>query len=623
MHMKYLQSLAISSFVGLVAGAAWAAGEGPAPVVSATGESEWPMYNKNYQGQRFSPLDQIDKTNVARLGEVCRGKVAEGGTLHAGPLVVNGLIIVTAGADTTAIDARNCTVRWKHTHVAEGPEMLPANRGAGHADGVVYRGTSDGRLLALDVKSGHLLWKVQAADSSKGEYISSAPLVWNGRILAGISLSEFGIRGRMTAYDIKDGHELWRFHTIPRGKEVGAETWKRAATAATGGGGLWTSYALDPEAGEVFLPVANPNPALDARYRPGSNLFTNSLVVLDAKTGQLKWWYQAVAGDFREWDLAAPPVLYDDANGRKVVAIAGKDGHVHLIDRATHKRIFKTSVSTRRNDNKPLTMGGLRFCPGILGGFQWNSPGLDPVRRNLYAGTVEWCAIAQYEPVKDVKAGQLAFGGRFGYDREGPTGRMTALDADTGEIQWQVKHDAPIVSAVLPTAGGVVFMGDLGGNLLAMDSDKGTELKRIQTGGSIAGGIVTYQLDGKQYIALTSGNVSRLTFGGVGAPSIVVLALDAQGAAPAAVTPEAPAAPVVGSGDALKGRMVYASNCSTCHGAKGEGGVGPALKGVHSRLGATQLVEWIKNPGSKMPKLFPSVLTERDVSDVTAFVSAF
>jgi alcohol dehydrogenase (cytochrome c) len=612
-------AFALAALLLLAQGAARAAGEGPAPVAAATGETEWPMYNKNYAGQRYSPLDQIDKLNVGRLAEVCRAKVADGGPLHAGPVVVGGLIVVTAGSDTTAVDARDCSVRWKHSHAAEGPEMLPANRGVGYADGVVYRGTSDGRLLALDAQTGALRWKVKAADSSRGEYISSAPLVWNGRIYAGISLSEFGIRGRMAAYDTKDGREVWRFHTIPRGKETGAETWQRGDTAATGGGGLWTSYALDPAAAEVFIPVANPGPALDAGYRPGRNLFTNSLVVLDANTGKLKWWYQAVAGDFREWDLAAPPVLYDDAQGRKVVAIAGKDGYVQLIDRRTHKRIFKTSISHRRNDTKPLTVQGLRFCPGILGGVQWNSPSLDPIRRNLYVGSVEWCTIAQREPVKEVKAGQLAFGGRFGYDKEGPAGRVTALDADSGEVQWQLEHDAPIVGASLPTAGGLMFVGDLGGNLLALDSDKGTELRRIQTGGSIAGGIVSYQIEGKQYIALTSGNISRLTFGGVGTPSIVVLALDAQkSAAPTAPPPAAAAS--ASPDDAGRGRKLYAANCSTCHGARGEGGVGPALQGVGARLGAARLAEWIKNPSAKMPRLYPAPLAERDVNDVSAFV---
>jgi len=580
------------------------------------------MYNKNYEGQRYSPLNQIDKLNVGRLGEVCRAKVADGGPLHAGPIVVNGLIIVTAGAETTAVDAGDCSIRWKHIHAAAARVGLPANRGVGYTDGVVYRGSADGHLFALDAMTGRLLWDVRAADTGIGEYISSAPLLWNGRLYAGIGFTEFGIRGRMMAYDSKDGHEVWRFYTIPRGTETGAQTWKHADTAATGGGGTWSSYALDPQAREVFIPVANPTPALYAAYRPGANLFTNSLVVLDADTGKLKWWYQAAAGDFHEYDLSAPPVLYEDSNGRRVVAITGKDGYVRLIDRNTHRRIFQTSVVERRNDSKPLSSRyGLRFCPGVLGGVQWNGVALDPTRRNLYVGAIEWCSTVQMHPISSVEPGRLAFGGHMVMDKSGPTGRITALDADSGDIQWQIVNTGGVVSALLPTAGGVVFVGDLSGNLLALDSDSGAELRRIPTGGAIAGGIVTYQVNGKQYIATTSGNISRLTFGGSGTPSVVVLALDANNPAHSALSTAGDASSV--TADAARGRTLFAADCSSCHGASGEGGIGPSLRRLGTRLDEKHVSDWIRNPSGKMPKLYPTPLTERDVIDISAFVVSF
>jgi glucose dehydrogenase len=211
-------------------------------------------------------------------------------------------------------------------------------------DGRVFRGTGDTRLVALDAATGKLLWKNIIGDPWLGESASAAPLAWQGVVYMGIAGSELGVRGRVMAYDAATGKELWRFNTIPMGNEVGAETWKRPESAKTGGGGVWGAMSVDATTGELFVPVGNPWPDIDLGYRPGNNLFTNSVVVLDARTGALKWWHQVSPADWQDLDLVAAPVLYRDSKVRDLVVIAGKDGYVTAVDRDTHKVVFRTPV---------------------------------------------------------------------------------------------------------------------------------------------------------------------------------------------------------------------------------------------------------------------------------------
>jgi glucose dehydrogenase len=207
----------------------------------------------------------------------------------------------------------------------------------------------------------------------------------------GVAGSESGVRGRVVALDAQTGRELWRFNTIPMGKETGAETWQRAGTAKTGGGGVWGAMSLDVTTGELFVPVGNPWPDIDKAYRPGANLFTNSIVALDARTGALRWWYQVSPGDWMDLDMVAPPVMYRGEGTQDLLVFGGKDGYVTAVDRDTRKSVFRTPVTTVITPPKDPPVAGAKMCPGYAGGVEWNGPALDRQNNQLITGAVDVC----------------------------------------------------------------------------------------------------------------------------------------------------------------------------------------------------------------------------------------
>ena len=393
-------------------------------------------------------------------------------------------------------------------------------------DGRVFRGTGDARLLALDAATGKLLWKDVIGATRLGESATAAPLAAGGTVYMGIGGSELGARGRVMAYDAQTGRELWRFDTVPDGSARRVpDTWKRPKSAKTGGGGVWGAMTLDVTTGELFVPVGNPWPDLDRAYRPGSNLFTDSMVVLDARTGALKWWYQVSPEDWQDLDLAAAPVLYRDAEVRDVLAFGGKDGHVRAIDRDTHQLMFSTPVTTFETARAGPTPEGVRICPGYAGGVEWNGPALDRLNNTLITGAVDACFIVKSGKTK-YSPNEASFGGTVAPD--GPvTGWVTALDSETGDVRWRYHAEKPVIAGVTPTAGGVTFTGDLAGNFLVFNSKTGELIHKAATGGALAGGVVTYEAAGRQYVAFASGNVSRTAFGALGLPSVVILSLQA------------------------------------------------------------------------------------------------
>jgi alcohol dehydrogenase (cytochrome c) len=635
-----------------------------AALSASAADGDWAMYNKDFQGQRYSPLDQINAGNVGRLKEVCRIKLANSGSFHSGLIVVDGVMYVTTARLTLAIDPRTCDVHWRSVYVPEEREVWAANRGAALMDGRLFRGTADGRVLALDAKTGKLLWKTAAGNPKNGEFFSSAPIAWKGLLFIGVAGGDWGVRGRMMAFDAQSGKEVWRFNTVPAPGEPGFETWEKPETTKTGGGGTWGSYALDAERGEVFVPVANPAPDFLPSYRPGANLYTNSVVVLDAKSGKLKWWYQVAPSDGHDYGIGAAPMLYRQSGGVDAVVVTPKDGFLYAIDRATHKLLFKTAVTTIENAGLPPTPEGRRFCPGAYGGTEWNGAALDAKRRAIFVGTVDWCAVIKSE-TPSYTPGNLFMGGS--YQQLTPArGWVNSLDPDTGKIRWKYQAEAPVVAGVTPTAGGVVLTGDMSGNFLALDSSNGKLLYKFNTGGAVAGGVITYAIGGKQYVATTSGNISRLTFGALGSPTVIVMALDdGKNAAARFIdaakedgevqdrnsmqergwrariaekvkswgelardrlalwTGGAASAHGVRHDDAAvvaRGQNLFALNCAGCHGPEGGGLSGPSLKSVHVRLSLPQTVDKIKNPKPPMPALYPSLLSEQDVRDVAAYL---
>ena len=432
----------------------------------------------------------------------------------------------------------------------------------------------------------------------KGLFLSAAPIAWNGLVFIGAAGSDWGARGQMMAYDAATGKRVWLFHTVPAGNETGADTWKNRASVATGGGALWTSVTLDPATGELFVPVGNPAPDFDGTQRPGANLFTDSFVVLDANSGKLRWWYQLVPHDTHDYDLGAPPVLYNDANGKAMVAAAGKDGYVHLIDREKHTLRSKTAVSTIKNATMEPTIAGIDTCPGPLGGTEWFGPAVDAARNTMFVGSNDLCGVYKRGGVNDVE-GQSFYGGKFAATGK-PSGWLTALDGTTGKIKWRIHLAAPNVGGIVATASSVVFAGDLAGTFYAVNGDTGSQLGSWHLPGSISGGIVTYLIGGKQYVAVPNGGLSRF-FGGIGSPRVTVFAVGATN--PKVVDVRSSPGVLAQSGAAI-----FETNCSACHGVAGAGGVAPSLRGERTRKNLWHR----RSPGSRTPRLrCPSCIRRR------------
>ncbi len=563
------------------------------------------MYNGSYNGQRFSALTDINPKTVASLHELCHVQAAPGGSFEAGLVMSDGVLYATAEQDTIAIDARDCSILWRSSHVPEEDVFAKMSRGVALYGGKVFRGTADAHVLALDAKSGGVQWDDTAGDWRPGEAVTGAPLAWNGLVFTGISGSEFGVKGRITAFDALNGREVWRFNTIPTGKEVGAGSWKIPATAAHGGGGSWSHFALDPITAELFVPVGNPAPDFDIRARPGSNLFTNSLVVLDARTGALKWWFQVTPRDGFDYDLSAAPLLYRDGSGNDVVALAGKDGYLRAIDRTTHALRFKTAVTTIESPARNPHQTSVHVCPGAGGGVLWNGPAYDAPRRSLFVGAVDWCGRYTVAPMA-YKTGELYFAGHFDIDPSA-SGWLTAIDSDTGTVKWRFHADAPVIAGVTATAGGLVMTGDSAGNFLALDSNSGALLKRIATGGALAGGVITYGINGHQFVAVAAGNVSRTAFGALGKPSVIIMTID-------------DADSTTSSGAATeRGKVLYSRNCTACHGPSGNAVTNHDLHGLTRQ----HVIETLKAPKLPMPKMFPGLLDEQDLSDLAEYVASF
>ena len=468
--------------------------------------TNWLMYNKGYRGERFSALQRINVGNAGKLRPVCMFQLGELGTFSTGPVVYDGILYATTHLGTYAIDATTCQKRWAHQHVAQGPEMNATNKGVAIAGGRVIRGTQDGFLYALDAKTGAPLWVRQVADWSIGEGVGAAPLVWNDIVYVGKAGGDWGIRGRMMAFHVADGSLAWAFDLIPTGNETGADTWERAGSADHGGGAAWVAYALDRATGTLFVPVGNPGPDYSKAMRPGANLFSISTVALDARTGKLKWWYQLRANDDHDWD--ATVVSLFDTGGRKLVATSGKEGILHVLNRDDGKLVFKLPMTTMLNHDVPLTPEGVRVCP--VAGVQWNGAAHSPTTGFLYVNAIDWCTVFKSGPNPTWVATIPYTGLANGWGTNDPidkwSGWINAVDPKSGKMVWRVHTSTPMYAALTPTAGNVLFTGDLNGKFLALDARTGKTLYSFDTGGPIAGGVITYEQKGRQYVAVATGH---------------------------------------------------------------------------------------------------------------------
>ncbi|WP_085314751.1 pyrroloquinoline quinone-dependent dehydrogenase [Derxia lacustris] len=489
--------------------------------------SHWTTFNKGYRGFRYSQLDEINRANIGAVRELCRFDSGETLAFRSGPVVYDGTLFFTTARSTYAIDANSCALRWKHEWQPLGPENGRSNNGATIAEGRVFRGTNDGYLIALDAVTGRLLWQTAAADPNLGEYAVAAPLSANGQVYIGKAGGDSGIRGQMMAFSAVDGHKLWGFDTVPQVGQPGAETWTNPLSLAHGGGGTWTSYSLVPFANLLLIPVGNPGPDYNKAVRPGRNLYTNSLVALDATTGALRWSYQLLGPEDRDWDTSVVS-SYTDWDGRRVVAVAGKDGVLHVVDQNTGKPLFKLPVVPQVNTTGDIPPApGLWFCP--VAAVQWNGPAYSPMTNLVYVGAIDWCARAIQGPTPVFTLRQPYLGWANGYGTRDPIelagGWITAVDSHTGMARWRWHSSKPLLAGVTATAGQLVFTADLEGRLVAIDATSGVQLRMIRTGAPNGGGVISYRAGGHQRLAVASGYTHPVYQAAGGSATIVVFGL--------------------------------------------------------------------------------------------------
>lgn len=508
----------------------------PQPAAAAApgaAAADWPSYNKTLTSERFSDLSQINTSNVGKLKVLCTYNTNAYTSFESGLIMVEGALIGTTENDIFSIDPATCAENWR-THEDYPPYLLPTNRGAAYMDGLLFRGSEDGRVFAYDFKTGKRVWETTIADRKKGETVPAAPIAWEGLVYVGNAGGDYkGGKGRMYALDAKTGKIVWEFYLVPRtegdtvrgplGKSpLDLATWRNVPGAPISGGGTWTSSTLDPTTGLLYVPGGNPAPDYDISVREGENLFTDSVVVLDAKTGDYKHHYKLVPRDWHDWDVSNPPALITTAGGRKLMVAAPKDGYVYGFDLADHKLLYKVPATKFENADVPFSPDkDVHFCPGAVGGEEWNSPAYDPRTNLIFVGDVDWCTTVRLQTREEVLAsphGQPwmamwyinpvnALGKQARADGYW-SGWLHAVDADTGVWKWRLQSNYPIVGAITPTAGGLVFFGDVGGNFYALNAANGQKLWGQQIGGAIAGGVITYTVNGVQKVAVTTGFMS-------------------------------------------------------------------------------------------------------------------
>jgi alcohol dehydrogenase (cytochrome c) len=505
-------------------------GPDQATLTAAATSGDWLVHNHDYAGTRHSPLSEITTANAAQLRPACIFQMGERDNFQTGPIVHDGVMYVTTMLTTIALDAATCRVKWRHTWEAKDDTGWQRNRGVGVKDGRVVRATPDGYLVALSADRGALLWARQVSKPDEGETFTMAPTLVEDLILVGPAGSENNVQGWVGAFRLSDGTPVWRFNTVPKPGEQGYETWKNPKQIPVGGGAVWTPFSVDLATGDVHVAVTNPSPDLPIHLRQGDNLYTNSVVALDLRTGGLRWFKQLIANDSHDWDVThASPLFTATVEGqpRRLLATAGKDGVLRTLDRDTRRVLYETPITTRENADVPVGLTPIRACPGVLGGVEWNGPAFSPQTGLLYVPAVDWCTtFVAYEQVRHIP-GKLYMGGDTTMDPPSRAqGWVTAVDGATGEVRWKYRSPRPMVAAVTTTAGGVLFTGELTGDFLALDARSGEELYRFNTGGPMGGGIVTYNAGGRQYVAAASGSPSSFWVDrNAGSPTIVVFAL--------------------------------------------------------------------------------------------------
>jgi len=505
----------------------------PALAQDGSTAQNWPHYMGTYQAWRHSSLNQINTSNVKRLSAawVFQTGDYEGG-LQATPIVIDGVMyIATSRNRVFALNAATGAELWRYNYPLPRSFQTfygPWNRGVAVAHGRVYLGTLDNHVVGLDQKTGRELWRTNVEDANQcGCNITGAPLVVKDKVIVGVTGGDSAHRGYISAFDAASGRQAWRFWTIPGPGEPGHETWE-GDSWKYGGGSSWMTGSYDPQLNLVYWSVGNPAADFYGGSRKGANLYTDSVVALDADTGKLKWYNQQIPHDVWDFDTAYENILLDlpvKGQMRKLLLNVNKGGFTWVLDRATGQFIGAYPIVKHFNWVKGITETGQLvgrnepevgvkklLCPSIGGGRSWNHAAYSPATKWLYTTAIEWCQEVTAHK-EEPQEGKVFFGGTF-ENRHPPGekayGHLDALDPVTGKVQWTYRYKYPLLASVLATAGDLIFTGDAEGHFFALDAKTGQKLWSFQTGSGNRGSSVSYAVNGRQYVATPSGWGSAL-----------------------------------------------------------------------------------------------------------------
>jgi len=477
---------------------------------------DWLTYAGSYRGWRHSPLTQITPENAASLVPKWAYHVPGARGLRSSPLVYQGVLYVTNTNAVYAVDARTGRLVWQYADTRA--EKSGVNRGAAILGDRIYFTTSDNYLTALDRRTGAAIFSQKFGDVEKGTTSTSAPFIFKDRVIVGSAGGDSGVRGFLTALSAETGEELWRTYTIPAKGEPGSETWGELID--WGGAATWLSGTFDPELNTLYWTTGNAWPDFNGAARPGDNLYTSSLLALDADSGKMKWYFQFTPHDTHDWDAQSWPVLIDlewQGRSRKVVLHANRNGFFYMLDRVTGEYLRGTKLVDRVTwasgldaKGRPIlvpgqdpTPEGNWVCPSVKGATNWMGQSYHPGTGLLYVITLEQCGLfslssQEPEPMKNFSGG--------GATEEGGQVILRAIDPKTAERAWEYPMTGMgrMWSGAVSTAGGVLFAGDDDGTIVALDAKTGQHLWHFNMGELLTASPITYEVDGKQYVAIAS-----------------------------------------------------------------------------------------------------------------------
>jgi alcohol dehydrogenase (cytochrome c) len=492
-----------------------------------TSQVDWPTYHGAPHGNRYSPVDQINRATVERLAPAWIFTFSDASRLQVTPIVVDGVMYVTAANECYALDAGSGRRIWHFKRPRSkglaGDAAAGINRGAAVAGGRVFIVTDDARLLALNRFTGELVWETRMADPDQNYGATSAPLVVGKLVIVGPSGGDEGIRGFIAAFDTETGKEAWRFWTVPKPGEPGSETWT-GTDVEHRCGAAWLTGTYDPDLETLYWPTGNPCPDYDGSQRKGDNLYTDSILALEPSTGRLKWHFQFTPHDLWDWDAQQPPVLVDaewHGQPRKLLLHANRNGFFYVLDRVTGvlllARPFVNKLTWAREigaDGRPAlidmqapTAQGTKVCPAVEGATNWFSTSFSATTGLYYVQALEKCTIFSRSP-ETWRPGQSYYSGATRQVPDEPGQKLLrAIDVRTGEVRWEVAQvgRASTWGGTLATAGGLVFFGDDSGALSAVDASDGTAVWRFDANADWKASPMTYVFDGRQYIAVAAG----------------------------------------------------------------------------------------------------------------------